>query len=248
MQIPSFYKLERWSLHEFFVLPHVLSLSGETFSNREWDKMVGIWIYLETSSPHLGITSGIFNTATEDCRNKSWEPDCGELQSPLPIWCSPWPSIFKGNKCGVNISESVAMVLCGWQCLPGAVASAFPMLSLLSFKGRKLPPCLGSPFLCLAEPLCSYLFLLRVCREGIACYLPTGKPCHLLRFVATALGRSHPRKPYLCHFWGSLSPLSSVVRGNNTFIGSRDYRNDREISSSSNFIVTSVVPLHMNPH
>lgn len=35
--------------------------------------------------PTSGVTSGILNTATEDCRNKSQEPDCGESQSHL-MW------------------------------------------------------------------------------------------------------------------------------------------------------------------
>lgn len=140
-----------------------------------------------------------------------------------------------------------------WFCVVGNVCLVLrlqPFLCCLSYhlgEGSHLPAWAVHFFVWLSLSVLSYLFLLCVCREGIACYLPAGKPCHLLRFVATALGRSHLRKPYLCHFWGSLSPLSRVVRGN-TFIGSRDYRTDHGISSDSNFIVTSIAPLRMNPH
>lgn len=95
----------------------------------------------------------------------------------------------------MNISESVAMVLCGQQCLPGAVASAFPMLSLFSFRERKPAPCLGSPFLCLAEPFCSFLFVLTVCLQGRDCLLsPHWERLSFAQVCGNSIGKITPKE------------------------------------------------------
>lgn len=164
--------------------------------------MVGIWIYVETSSsPYLGVTLEFSTQKLKIVGIRAWSRTVASHKAHLASDVVPGLLSSRGTSVG-RISQNLwpwFSVVCN-VCL---VLWLQPFLCCLSShlgEGSHLPAWAVLSFVWLSLSVLSYLFLLCACREGIACYLPTGKRCHLLRFVATALGRSHPRKPYLCHF------------------------------------------------
>lgn len=136
--------------------------------------MVDIWIYVETSSsPYLGVTLEFSTQKLKIVGIRAWSRTVASHKAHLAYDVVPGLLSSRGTSVG-RISQNLwpwFSVVCN-VCL---VLWLQPFLCCLSSpslgEGSRLPPCLGSPFLCLAEPFSSFLFVLTACLQGRDCLL-----------------------------------------------------------------------------